>query len=80
MRPRWSRRSEPAVQRLVCDRCATLYRPALTRGDCPVCGLVGDARLHPADTDPESRPVALAVAAMAANLVIFGLVVWAVLG
>lgn len=67
-------------ERLACRRCATPYRPSLTRGDCPVCGLVGDAAHHLAGPDNEQRPVALALAAMAANLLVFALVVWAVLG
>jgi hypothetical protein len=41
---------------------------------------VADATLHPRPVDAEQRPVALAIAAMAVNLVVFALVVWAVLG
>lgn len=65
---------------MTCTRCATSYRPALTLGDCPVCGLVGDPRHHPAGVDAATRPMVLAVAAMAANLLVFALIVWAVIG
>lgn len=75
-----SLRRRPATERVHCVRCGAPYRPALTHGDCPVCGLVGDPRFHPDEDDVEQRPVTLALAAMALNLVVFGLVVWAVLG
>lgn len=65
---------------LTCARCTTPYRPALTVGDCPVCGLVGDPGQHLAGMDEGTRPVVLAVAAMAANLLVFALIVWAVVG
>lgn len=67
-------------QRMTCPRCATPYRPTLTLGDCPVCGLVGDPSQHVVGVGAETRPVVLAVAAMAVNLLVFALVVWAVLG
>lgn len=66
--------------RLVCTRCGAPFAPALTRGDCPVCGLTGDASFRPSAADAEARPVVLAIAAMAVNLVVFALVTWAVLG
>ncbi len=68
-----------APDRLTCDRCTARFDPRLTRGDCPVCGATGDAAFA-RTTDDEDRPIALAVAAMAVNLLVFGLVVWAVLG
>lgn len=75
-----SLRRRATDDRVRCTRCGAPYRPALTHGDCPVCGLVGDTRFHPAEGDAEQRPVTLAVAAMAVNLVVFALVAWAVLG
>ncbi len=72
------RPSRTADEHLVCHRCSAAFRPALTHGDCPVCGAVGDPAHHRGDD--EDRSIALAVAAMALNLLVFGLVVWAVLG
>lgn len=77
LRPRRVPRSE---DRVACERCHAPFRPSLTRGDCPVCGLVADASLHADAADPEARPVTLAIAAMAVNLLVFALVTWAVLG
>ena len=68
-----------AIETPRCARCDAPYQPSLTHGDCPVCGLVGDPRFHPSEADAEQRPVTLAVAAMAVNLVVFALVAWAVL-
>lgn len=76
----WRPRRSQQPARAPCARCAVPYDPTLTRGDCPVCGLAGDASLHLRAADAESRPVVLAVAAMAVNLVVFALVAWAVLG
>ena len=87
-----SRRSAPVIARLrprpaadaparlTCDRCTAVFDPSLTHGDCPVCGATGDARHARAGGDDEDRPIALAVAAMAVNLLVFAAVVWAVLG
>ena len=72
-------RTRTTDERLVCTRCTAAFRPRLTHGDCPVCGAVGDPGWHRAGDD-DDRPITLAVAAMALNLLVFGLVVWAVLG
>ena len=69
-----------APARLTCDRCTAVFDPSLTHGDCPVCGATGDAAHARAGGDAEDRPIALAVAAMAVNLLVFAAVVWAVLG
>ena len=75
------RRATPTDHdRVTCARCTAVFRPDLTRGDCPVCGAVGDPRHHATRGEDEDRPIALAVAAMAVNLLVFGVVVWAVLG
>ena len=74
------RRTATVEARHACARCGAAFRPSLTHGDCPVCGAVADPAHHRAADDGENRPVALAVAAMAVNLLVFGLVVWAVLG
>lgn len=74
------RRTAPTEdERLVCGRCTAAFRPALTNGDCPVCGAVGDPGHH-RHRDDDDRSITLAVAAMALNLLVFGIVVWAVLG
>ena len=73
------RRAPATDDRHVCMRCTAAFRPALTDGDCPVCGAVGNPAHH-RDRDGDDRSIALAVAAMALNLLVFGLVVWAVLG
>lgn len=77
-----SRLREVPVQdvRVACPRCDTRFRAALTRGDCPVCGYEVDPGLHPATGDEDSRPLVLAIGALAVNLVVFAVIVWAVLG
>lgn len=80
MRLPWRRDGDSGTTRLACQRCSAAYAPALTRGDCPVCGLTGDASWHPSPADTETRPMVLAITAMAVNLVVFALVTWAVLG
>lgn len=74
------RRTASVEARHACTRCGAVFRPSLTHGDCPVCGAVADPAHHRSADGGEDRPIALAVAAMAVNLLVFGLVVWAVLG
>lgn len=62
-------------ERHPCDRCGARYRPRLTRGDCPVCGLAAPAALRPdpgafATLDPDTRMVVLVAAATVGNLLV----------
>jgi hypothetical protein len=73
------REPAPADTPVACPRCDARFRAALTQGDCPVCGYEVDPDLRPPAAD-DDRPLVLAIGALAVNLVVFAVIVWAVLG
>jgi hypothetical protein len=58
-------------QRVTCTECGVDYRPALTAGDCPVCGVAapGD-EFRPRRLDDRTRTVAMVLSAGIANVLI----------
>lgn len=66
-------RLRPHPVATTCWVCGTRYRPALTVGECPVCGRPTDgpaARTVPRPLDADTRVLLLVGGAMAANLLI----------
>ena len=62
-------------QRVVCPTCGVGYRPALTRWACPVCdtdapGAQPVAAAERAWQDPDTRVIAIVIAATAVNLIV----------
>jgi hypothetical protein len=60
---------------VVCGRCGAGYRPALTGGECPLCGLAAGGApgraTRWARLSGDGRLVAMVVAATVANVVVF---------
>lgn len=65
--------------RHVCARCAARYRPRLTQGHCPLCGLDAPPGWRPrpralASLDPDNRAIVLVLGATIGNLLVLAVV------
>lgn len=59
-----------AIERTPCVTCGTAYAPRLTRWECPVCGAPSADGAGRAAVTSDQRMVAVAIAAMVANLLL----------